>query len=146
MKEKFKENDYIKWGVTLFGVVAASIILFFVLSKLELLFDFLLKLMGILSPIFLGIMFAYLLNPLVKLIEKYFTKYIVDYIYKKVFKKAKGKARVARLTAIFTTYLLAIILIVLFFKFVVPSLFESINLMLTNVPVYITFTTNSKTS
>ncbi len=137
MKEKFKENDYIKWGVTLFGVVAASIILFFVLSKLELLFDFLLKLMGILSPIFLGIMFAYLLNPLVKLIEKYFTKYIVDYIYKKVFKKAKGKARVARLTAIFTTYLLAIILIVLFFKFVVPSLFESINLMLTNVPVYI---------
>ena len=137
MKEKLKENDYIKWGVTLFGVVAASIILFFVLSKLELLFDFLLKLMGILSPIFLGIMFAYLLNPLVKLIEKYFTKYIVDYIYKKVFKKAKGKARVARLTAIFTTYLLAIILIVLFFKFVVPSLFESINLMLTNVPVYI---------
>ncbi len=137
MKEKFKENDYIKWGVTLFGVVAASIILFFVLSKLELLFDFLLKLMGILSPIFLGIMFAYLLNPLVKLIEKYFTKYIVDYIYKKVLKKAKGKARVARLTAIFTTYLLAISLIVLFFKFVVPSLFESINLMLTNVPVYI---------
>ena len=57
MKEKFKENDYMKWGATLFGVVAASIVLKEVMSKLEILFDIILKFMSILYPIFLGIMF-----------------------------------------------------------------------------------------
>ncbi len=137
MKDKFKGNNYIYWGLTLFGVVAASIVLFFLLLKLEFIVGFLAKILGTLTPIFLGIMFAYLLNPLVKLIEKYFTKYVVDYLYKKVFKKAKNKERVKRISAIFVTYLLALVIIWLFIEFVVPSLFDSINLMLANIPVYI---------
>lgn len=137
MKEKFKDNNYVNWGLTLFGVVAASIVLFFVLLKLDLIVGFVLKLVSILTPIFLGIMFAYLLNPLVNFLDRYFTRYIVDYLFKKVFKKAKNKARVSRVLAIFTTYFLAILLILLFVQFVVPSLFESVNLMLTNIPVYV---------
>ncbi len=123
--------------MTLFGVVAASIVLFFVLSKLNIFIKWILKIISILMPIFLGIMFAYLLNPLVVVIEKYVTAHVVEYLYKEVFKKAKNKDRVKRISAIFMTYLLAFIVIVLFFKFVVPSLFDSINLMITNIPIYI---------
>lgn len=137
MKEKLKDNNYVNWGMTLFGVVAASIILFFVLSKLNIFIKWILKIISILMPIFLGIMFAYLLNPLVVVIEKYVTAQVVEYLYKKVFKKAQNKDRVKRISAIFMTYLLAFIVIVLFFKFVVPSLFDSINLMITNIPIYI---------
>lgn len=137
MKEKLKDNTYVNWGMTLFGVVAASIVLFFVLLKLDLIVNFVVKILGTLTPIFLGIMFAYLLNPLVKLIEKYFARYVTDYLYKKFFKKAKNKNRVTQILAIFITYLLALVLIVLFIEFVVPSLFDSINLMLTNIPTYL---------
>lgn len=137
MKEKLKGNNYINWGFTLFGVVAASILLFFLLLKLDSIVGLIFKIFSTLTPIFLGIMFAYLLNPLVNMIEKYFTKYIVDYLYKKVFKNAKNKKRVSQISAIFATYLLAFILIILFIEFVVPSLFESINLMLTNIPIYV---------
>lgn len=137
MREKFKDNNYINWGLTLFGVVAASIVLFFVLSNMNVIFGWIVKIFGLLTPIFLGVMFAYLLNPLVKLIEKFFTKQVVDYLYKKVFKKAKRKEKLSRMFAIFITYTLAIVIIVLFIKFVIPSLFDSLNLMLSNIPVYI---------
>lgn len=137
MREKFKDNNYINWGLTLFGVVAASIVLFFVLSNMNVIFGWIVKIFGLLTPIFLGVMFAYLLNPLVKLIEKFFTKQVVDYLYKKVFKKAKRKEKLPRMFAIFITYTLAIVIIVLFIKFVIPSLFDSLNLMLSNIPVYI---------
>lgn len=137
MKDRFKDNNYVNWGLTLFGVVAASIILFFVLLKLDLIVGTVIKILGTLTPIFLGIMFAYLLNPLVKLIEKYFAKYVTNYLYGKFFKKAKNKKRVTQILAIFVTYLLAFVLLALFVEFVVPSLFESINLMLTNIPIYL---------
>lgn len=137
MKEKLKDNTYVYWGLTLFGVVAASIVLFFILLKLEVFFGWIVKIFSTLSPIFLGIMFAYLLNPLVKLIEKYIVSFVVNYLYTKIFKKAKNKKRISHIASIAVTYLLALVIILLFIKFVIPSLFDSINLMLTNIPMYI---------
>ena len=125
------------WGLTLFGVVAASILLFFLLLKLEYIVGGIFKILSTLTPIFLGIMFAYLLNPLVNVIEKYAMRPAGDWVYKKFFKEAKKKERIMRISAICATYLLALVLIWLFIEFVVPSLLESLNLMVTNIPTYV---------
>lgn len=137
MREKFKQNDYLNWGLTLFAVIAASILVVFILLKMEIILDLIMSLFSILTPIILGILFAYLLNPLVKIIEKYVAENFMNYINKKIFKKMKNKKKKARIMAITLTYLLALIMIVLFIEFVIPSLLESINLMLTNIPKYI---------
>lgn len=137
MKEKFKGNNYIYWGLTLFTVIAASILLFFIFLKMDIFIGFVGKILGSLTPIFLGILFAYLLNPLVKVYERYLTSNIVNFVEKKAGKAIKKKRRIARIMAIFLTYLSAIVVIFLFIEFVIPSFFDSLNLMITNVPIYI---------
>ncbi len=136
MKEKIKGNNYIYWGLTLFGVVACAIVLVFLLMKMELIFLWIGKLLNILMPIFIGVLFAYLLNPLVKNLEKFTDKFI-QWFYKKIFKKNKKNKKLANILAIFLTYLLMAVFIISFCKFVIPSLLESLNLMITNIPVYI---------
>ncbi len=137
MKEKIKGNNYVYWGLTLFIVIAASIFLYFIFLKMNYFIYILGKFFGSLTPIFLGILFAYLLNPLVKTYEKYITRKALDLVEEKLKKPIKKKRRMARVIAIVLTYLSAIIIIFLFIKFVIPSLFDSLNLMLTNIPIYI---------
>lgn len=136
MKEKLKGNNYFNWGLTLFGVVAAAIVLVFILLKMELIFDIVGRIFTILSPILIGLLFAYLLNPIVERIEK-ITYKLVDKFQKKFIKNIRNKKKISRIFAITLTYLIALITIILFFKFVLPSLFESLNMMLTNIPMYI---------
>lgn len=136
MKEKFKGNNYVYWGLTFFLVIAASILLFFIFLKFNIIWGVFVKIFASLQPIFIGLLFAYLLTPFVKLIERKFTNRFVDFLSKKI-EKIKNKKKLSRIFAIFFTYLLAFLSIVLFIKFVVPSLLDSINMMLTNIPMYI---------
>lgn len=137
LKEKIKGNNYVYWGLTLFAVIAASILLFFVLLKADVLFACLIKLIYILSPILIGLLFAYLLNPLVKKVDKYITKNFLKLLSKKVFKGKKFSEKTSRILSIFFTYLFTLATIILVISFVIPSLLDSINMMLTNVPGYI---------
>lgn len=136
MKDKIKGNNYVYWGVTAFIVIAASIVLVFVLANLQGIFGALEKLLVILTPILLGLMFAYLLNPLVVLVEKLLDK-LIKLIEKKTSKKIKKKVSVVRGIAIFITYVLTLLLIALVLKFFLPSLLDSLNMMLNNIPMYI---------
>lgn len=137
MKEKFKGNTYIYWGITLFTVIAASILLFFTCLKLDVIMKLFAKIFVALEPILIGLLFAYLLTPLVKLLEKYVAIKALDLFQKKFDKKIDDRKKVARIISIFLTYTIAFLLIVLFIKFVIPSLLESLNMMLLNIPIYV---------
>lgn len=137
MKEKIKGNNYVYWGITLFAVIATSILLFFVLLKANAIIGCLTKLIYILSPILIGILFAYLLNPLVKKVDKYITKPFLNLLSKKLLKNKKFKLKTERAVSIFFTYLITLAVIILVISFVIPSLLESINMMLSNIPNYI---------
>lgn len=137
MKEKIKGNNYVYWGFTLFTVIAASILLFFIFLKADVIYSCIAKLISIISPILVGLLFAYLLNPLVKMIDKFIASKILKLLEKKVFKKHKFTKNASRIFAIFLTYLFTFALIVLIISFVIPSLFDSINMMLSNIPIYI---------
>lgn len=137
MKDKIKGNNYIYWGITLFSVIAASILLFFTFLKFDIILRLFLKIFVALEPILLGLLFAYLLSPLVKVIDRHVSCHVVEFLAKKCKEKIKNKKKVSRIFSIFLTYLVTFLMIVLFVKFVIPSLFDSLNMMLTNIPVYL---------
>lgn len=133
MKDKLKHNNYVHQGFTLFCALGASILLFFVILRFEYIINFIIKILKILSPIFIGLLFAYLLNPIVKFFEDNVSKKIT----KKLFKDKKEHNKFERILSIFITYFIVCILIFSFIKFVIPNLLESIEIMLSNIPVYI---------
>ena len=58
-------------GITVFLVVAASILFYFSLLRLTSLSELLSKVIGVLQPVIYGGVIAYLLNPIVKKVDKY---------------------------------------------------------------------------
>lgn len=137
MKNKIRGNQYVYWGLTLFCALIGAILFTFVISKFPLFITVIGKILSILSPIFIGIMIAYLLNPLVRVLEKYVT----DLIVKKCDRKEKftmvKKRHLSRGLAIFITYLVAIVFIGVVIWFVIPNILDSLNVMIRNIPIYI---------
>ena len=137
MKDKIKGNNYIYWGITLFSVIAASILLFFTFLKFDIILRLFLKIFVALEPIFLGLLFAYLLSPLVKVIDRHVSCHVVEFLAKKCKEKIKNKKKVSRIFSIFLTYLVTFLMIVLFVKFVIPSLnniYDSLKDLVKNNP------------
>ena len=131
--KKIIENKYFKLGLTVFLIVAACISFFFLIYKIKEIADILKWLCQILSPFIIGFTFAYLLNPLVKFFE--------ELVYKVFFKKGKQKEetknKISRITGITIICIIAITSIVLLFNFIIPELLESIEILITNLPLYL---------
>ncbi len=134
MKDKIKTSNYFSWGLTLFLSIGSCILLYFIFLRLDDIIGGIIKLIKILSPILIGILFAYLLNPLVRKLEKS----VFDKVEKKIYKKWKIKIKkLSRILSMCTTYFVTFVLIYLFIKFVIPSLLDSLQVMVTNIPSYI---------
>ena len=87
MKEKF-ENKYIAWGVTLFSVFSALILLFFAIYRWDYIFGFIQTLFTIMMPFIYGVAIAYIMNPIVKFFE--------NKVFNKLLKKIKNKKKKER--------------------------------------------------
>ena len=109
-------------------VIGVSILFVFTISKINLFFSILKKILGILSPFIMGFVIAYILNPIVKFFE--------FKCYNKLFKK-KAKKKVSRALSLITTYLLAILVFSAIIAFIVPSVIESLFGIADNMPAYI---------
>ena len=97
MKEKL-ENKYIAWGVTIFSVFAALILLFFAIYRWEYIAGFFTTLVSIMMPFIFGIIIAYLMNPVLK----FFEVKVYDPLLKKKFKK-KERTKINRVLSICTS-------------------------------------------
>ena len=117
--------NYFKIYLAVLAGIVSSIIVYFAISKARYIGLFISKLTMILTPIIIGIIFAYLLNPIVKKLEKLFKK------------SKKITTKLARAISIFITYISFSLILILIIRFLIPSLFESINLMLKNIPIYL---------
>jgi predicted PurR-regulated permease PerM len=67
MKDKYK--PYLKWGLTIFLTFVCCSLFFFIILRLGNVLELLRTIRGILSPIIWGIVIAYLLWPLIKIIR-----------------------------------------------------------------------------
>lgn len=133
MKNKIKTNEYINWGFTIFCALAGAIVVYALISKVSVVWYFIAKVFKILSPIFIGLLFAYLLNPLVR----YFENHASEWFCTQLFNDNKEHKKFKRVFAIFLTVFAVCLFVILLIIFVIPNLLDSLELMVTNVPTYI---------
>lgn len=124
--KKNKDYNYFKIFLSVFTAISCSIVVYFLFSKFNYISAFFAKLLKILMPVIIGIVFAYLLNPIISKIEKYFEKY----------EKINSKKKLARVLGIIVTYLILVLLVVILVRFFIPSLLDSLNIMIKSIPKY----------
>ena len=116
MNKRHQYGPYIAVGVTAFAVIAAALLLFFTLFHLSALRAFLRTLAHILRPIFLGMIFAFLLLP----VHRGIFGFLVAMTPEKRLKN-KGDVQFLNVLAIILSLLLAVFLLGVFRAGYIPS-------------------------
>lgn len=126
---KSEKFSYIKAGVTAFFVIAAVILFFFLIFKIDVLFSFLGTIIGILQPVILGAVIAFLINPI--------TKFLNRNIYNglnKLFKKQGKFVKLSLYSAITIALLIFALIISVFFYMVIPEFANTVTTLISVVP------------
>ncbi|SFQ20474.1 Predicted PurR-regulated permease PerM [Lachnospiraceae bacterium XBB1006] len=120
-------RPYLAMGLTAFIVLAASIVLYFFIERYNGASANIGQFMTILQPISIGVIFAYLLNPLVNRIEAGLDHLAIT----------KGKPwiqKASRTIGIITAMLILVLFILLFIQILVPQLYETIEGLAITMP------------
>ena len=135
MKEKY--NNYFRWGITVFSTIVCGILFFFILFRMDVIIGFLSKIIGILTPIILGAVIAYLLNPLVTITDRFLFN-----LGKRCRLSAKVSGFIA--TALSITLWLGLLIagVSLLFSMIIPELYGSILKLVSDFRGYITIITD----
>ena len=83
------DRKYLHWGVTAFCVLAASILFYLFVSNLKGFLAFLTRVTDILTPIIWGLGIAYLMYPLMKIIEKLLFSPLCNLLFRRMNKRQK---------------------------------------------------------
>lgn len=127
------DKKHISLGITSFLVIAASICFYYLLFHGDRFSAGLSSLLVIASPVLYGIIFAYLLTPVVNFLEH---RMLAPAILKNntaSIKKQKGM----RVLSITLTILLVIFCIYAFFSVLIPNIFKSIRSISFQLPYYV---------
>ena len=125
------EKKHICWGVTAFLAIAASILFFMTLQHLETVMGIFSLIAKSLRPISYGLILAYLLNPLLNVVEHSLVLPITKHIFKKNHKRAYS---VARGFSILLAWIVAAIFVVTLFALILPEIYKSIESLVVIVP------------
>ena len=119
-----RENEYyVKLGVTLFAVIAAGLLLCFIIYRFQSIRSMLRAVSHILRPFVYGALFAYILSPMCGRLER------------QLGKLTRGKASGWVLgVSIFLSLVVAILLIWLVVMMVVPQIWDSLNGLVVSFP------------
>lgn len=123
--------EYLSKILAAFIVIALSISFFFLIFKINIIFDFIIKVIGILQPIIYGLVIAYLLNPLISRMEDGLSKQLG-----KRFKNEKKVQAISRNISILIALVVLIIFIIILGMMVLPQLYVSISGLIKEIPAY----------
>lgn len=124
-----KIREHFKQGMTAFLIVAACIVCYFAFLRFDFIADAFNKITSLLRPIIYGVVIAYLLNPVMKFVEKYVSKGLSHII-----KKKKSLQKFSRSIAIFASLIFALAIVSALFVMLIPELLKSINELLEKMP------------
>lgn len=122
MKDKNFKLKYFYIGLTAFLVVAACVVFFFLLFRLPGILSFAGKLLGVIQPVIIGFIIAYLVNPIANSINGgliRFSKRFMKY-------KMELSQKVAKAISVFGALAVFILILILIFYMIVPEFIESI--------------------
>lgn len=122
-------NKYIVIAIVTFVTFCCCSLFFFLLYRYHSFTAFFHKLTGVLQPIIIGFIVAYLINPIMMFLENHLLKLIEPRMKNK--RKAKKAARSVSVAGALIFFLLIIFLLL---DMVVPQLMQSIQNMIVNLP------------
>lgn len=128
-----KFRDYAKQGLSAFLVIFTGIICFFVFLRFEAIASAVKTIFGVLSPITYGLIFAFLMNPIVKKVEEFIKPFV-----QKIFKKEERAQKTARGIGIISALVVVLAVIIALFNMVIPELYKSIRDLVVTLPDQIT--------
>ena len=127
-----QRDKYVKVGMVAFFVLAGILLLFFFLFKISSVKSAFITLTEILQPIILGIVVAYLVNPIMQTIDKPFSTFFV-----KVCRFKKRGAKIARGFSVALAIILFLGLIAAIVYLITPQFIESAVSMIETLPAQI---------
>ncbi len=131
------DRKYLQWGVTAFCVIACSIIFYSVINQWSAVHRVIDRINDLLSPMIIGLIIAYILNPVLSFAEN---KLMIP-LGKRIYPRDDKKARVfARSTGVALVVLLVLILFALIIVCVVPQLYFSVQRLVHKMQDYYNIT------
>ena len=131
---KFKlNNKYLRWGMTAFLVVAASILFYYFMFHGSQIKEGLKNIINILMPIVFGLVTAYLLTPVLNFVEQ---KILIPIYNKLKIKDTKKRKSAIRGTGILITTFLFIALIYLLIFMLMSQIVPSVESIISNFDTY----------
>lgn len=127
------DKKYLYWGLTCFAVIAASICFYYIIFHGTSFSSSFRKLLSIIMPVIDGLIVAYLLTPIMNLLENKFLAPICNYFHINM-KFHKKKFRVL---SIILTLFIVYLLLYSFFAMVIPQLIKSVQSIILQFPIYI---------
>ena len=128
-KKPSKIKEHLQRGMTAFLVIVAGVLFFFAMYRFSTILDAVKKVMGILSPVILGFVIAFLLNPIVKKTEN-----LLKPLMKKVFKKEEISHKFSRAIGIFVALVIALLIVVALINMIIPEVYRSIRDLVVTLP------------
>lgn len=120
--------------MTAFAVIAAAILFYMALSYLPALDNALKKLSRILSPFIWGLVFTYLLTPLMRSMEKHLFYPLGKKLYRK---NPVGAKRFGRVLSVLLSIVVLLAVLTALVYMILPQIYSSIETIITNSPVYL---------
>ncbi len=125
---KFEWNKkYTTISVYILIVAAIGMIVFQAIANLPYIFNLLGTFIDIISPFLLGLVFAYILYPVLRLFEEVVLPFITG---------KKLSRRTYRNLSIFITILLGISAVAVLFYFIIPELLNNVNVLISQIAAY----------
>ena len=128
-KKPSKIKEHLQRGMTAFLVIVAGVLFFFAMYRFSTILDAVKKVLGILSPVILGFVIAFLLNPIVKKTEN-----LLKPLMKKVFKKEEISHKFSRAIGIFVALVVALLIVVALINMIIPEVYRSIRDLVVTLP------------
>ncbi len=132
MRNKW-EKQYFRWGITLFIVIACSIIFYYMVFENHSMLNGLNRIVSIFMPIINGCIIAYILRPIVNFIEQKPTAAIAGRLH---LKQSQKTAKLIRMLAIFITFVISFLALYTLLYLLIPQLFFSIENLISRLPSY----------
>lgn len=130
--KKWKEHQYFNLGIMLLSVVTVSLVLLAIVLNLSAVGQFFKTVQKVFSPMLIGLVLAYLMNPVMNFMERRIYPLMVKKLPQD---KAKRRSRVLSLTF---ALLVMLVLVYEFCALLLPQLYESIMGIVNNFSNYYT--------
>lgn len=128
-KTNWNIRPYLAIGLTAFLVIVSSVAFFFLMYRYEGFTRILGKLMGILQPITIGLVIAYLMTPIVNFEERHLLPFAQSRM-----KNPRKAAKLVRAVSVIGALAFFVLLIGVLLLMVIPELYKSINGLIVTLP------------